>query len=296
MIRVLFVCLAIVSCCSLPAQNYTMLTEKAGVAYDKNNFDSCSCYFKKAFKMQRPSGNDLYNAALCNTLGNHNKKAIILLKKAITRGINISKLSVDPELDKLQYSKGWKKLLQRAKEIQRDSFANTRFPGYAKKLSELWEADQFYRFRLGNAYKKNDTAQANHIWKILRHSDSVNLLKFENIMDSIGWPTISKVGKWGAATAFLIIDHTPREIMEKYFPMLEESAKKGEASMTNYATIKDRILVNRNQKQVYGTQKHWDEKQGKFIFFPIEDEKNVNARRKEVGLFPLEEFEQHLNK
>jgi len=79
--------------------------------------------------------------------------------------------------------------------------------------------------------------------------------------------------------------------MEKYFPLLEDAAKNGEASMSNYATMKDRVLVTRNAKQIYGTQKYWDEKQGKFVFFPIEDEKNVNKMRKEVGLPVLKEFE-----
>jgi len=98
------------------------------------------------------------------------------------------------------------------------------------------------------------------------------------------------VGKWGAGTAFLILDHSPREVMEKYFPYLENAAKNGEASMNNYATMKDRILVNRGKKQIYGTQKYWDGTQSKFVFFPIEDEKNVNKLRREVGLEPLLEF------
>jgi hypothetical protein len=79
--------------------------------------------------------------------------------------------------------------------------------------------------------------------------------------------------------------------MEKYFPYLETAAKNGEASLANYATMKDRVLVNRGKKQVYGTQKYWDPKRAKFIFFEIEDEKNVNKRRSEVGLEPLTEFD-----
>ena len=54
--------------------------------------------------------------------------------------------------------------------------------------------------------------------------------------------------------------------------------------------MKDRILVNRGKKQIYGTQKYWDPKENKFVFFPIEDEKNVKAKRKEVGLEPLTEY------
>lgn len=109
-------------------------------------------------------------------------------------------------------------------------------------------------------------------------------------MDKIGWPTRTKVGRDGATTAFLVFDHTSREIMEKYFPLLEKAANEGEASKRNMATMKDRILVNRGNKQLYATQKYWDEKQAKFVFFPIEDPDNINKRRKDVGLEPLEEF------
>lgn len=272
-------------------QDYESEVRKAGEAYDKNRFDSCALYFKNAFKIKESSGSDLYNAAICNTLAQNTKLAFTLLNKAIERGINISKLRIDPELGLLQDKSAWKKLMKIATKIQSDSFAKTQYPEYAVKLSDLWEADQYYRFRLGNAYKNNDTVLANSIWKLLRKSDSINLIQFKAILDQIGWPTTIKVGRWGAATAFLVIDHSPREVMEKYFPLLEDAAKKGEASMSNYATMKDRVLVNRGAKQIYGTQKYWDEKQGKFVFFPIEDEKKVNKLRKEVGLPVLDEFE-----
>lgn len=274
-----------------PGQDYEMEVRKAGDAYEKTKFDSCAFYFVNAFKIKEASGADLYNAAVCNALNLNTEQAFILLNRSIEKGINISKLRIDPELGLLQKTGDWKQLMNRAAKIQSDSFAKTRYPEYAARLSDLWEADQYYRFRLGNAYRKNDTTLANSIWKLLRQSDSVNLLQFKAILENIGWPTISKVGRWGAATAFLVIDHAPREVMEKYFPLLEEAARNGEASMSNYATLKDRLLINRNAKQIYGTQKYWDEKQGKFVFFPIEDEKKVNKLRKEVGLSVLKEFE-----
>ena len=87
--------------------------------------------------------------------------------------------------------------------------------------NQLWESDQFVRFRLGKAYKENDTVSANTLWKQLKPVDTINLIKLERIIEQIGWPTKSKVGKWGAGTAFLIIDHSSRDVMEKYFPYLE---------------------------------------------------------------------------
>ncbi len=195
-------------------------------------------------------------------------------------------------MESLRNSKRWKKLLKYAVKTQSDSFKKTMYPGYAALLAELWEKDQYYRFRLGAAIKLGDTVATNILWKKMRVADSVNatVSALTGIIEKIGWPTTTKVGKAGAGTAFLIIDHSSREVMEKYLPFLEDAAQKGEASMSNYATLKDRVLVNRGKKQIYGTQKYWDETQKKFVYFPIEDEKNVNQKRKEAGLEALPDF------
>jgi hypothetical protein len=273
------------------SQAYEMEVQKAGKAYDQKNYDSCSLYFLSAFRLKIPTGTDLYNAAVCNVLNGDHQQAFDFLFKAIRAGTNISKLKIDPDFESLHKFSKWKKLLKQANRIQTDSFNKYQYPLYAAQLAKLWEEDQYFRFRLGNAYKNNDTMSANKLWKKMRASDSLVLLKLQSVMDKIGWPTRSKVGNRGAGTAFLIIDHSPREVMEKYFPYLEVAAKNGEASLANYATMKDRILVNRGKKQIYGTQKYWDARQAKFIFFEIEDEKNVNKLRKEVGLEPLIEFD-----
>src|SRR5438132_182779 len=144
-------------------QNYDTEVQKAGDAYDKNRFDSCAFYFRNAFKIKESSGADLYNAAVCNSLNSDVKQAFALLNKSTEKGINISKLRIDPELDLLRKKARWKKLMKRAAKIQSDSMAKTQYPEYAARLSDLWEADQYYRFRLGNAYKKNDTVLANSI-------------------------------------------------------------------------------------------------------------------------------------
>ena len=277
--------LLMAGCCC--AQAYDAEIKKAEAAYGKGQLDSCIFYFTSAFRFAQPKGTDLYNAAICHTLNGNSKWAFDLLTKAVTAGINISKLKIDPDLEALHHNKEWKRLIKKAHKIQKKEFAKTLFPVEAKQLAALWEKDQYWRFRLSKAYEKSDTATANIIWKKLKPTDSVNLVRLQSILDRIGWPTSTKVGKHGAGTAFLVIDHSPREIMEKYFPLLEDAAKKGEASLSSYATMKDRILVNRGKKQIYGTQRYWDSKANKFIYFPIEDEKNVNVRRKEVGLEPL---------
>jgi hypothetical protein len=208
---ILLLLLAAKTCCS---QTYESEIIKAGNAYDKKNYDSCSFYFSKAFSLQTPAGPDLYNAAVCNILNGNTRQTFDLLFRAIRNGANISKLRIDPDFESLHRSSQWKRLLKKANKIQIDSFNTYQYPSYAAQLAELWEADQSIRFRLANAYKNNDTILANQLWQKMRRSDSIVLLKFQPILDNIGWPTRSKVGSRGAATAFLIIDHSPREVME----------------------------------------------------------------------------------
>jgi hypothetical protein len=56
----------------------------------------------------------------------------------------------------------------------------------------------------------------------------------------------------------------------------------------------DRLLVMKDKKkQLYGTQ--LTSKDGKLVPQPIEDEANVDARRKELGMPPLADFLKFVN-
>lgn len=274
------------------AQEYNAEVKKAEMYYDKKDYDSCDLLFTKAFQIQPPDGRDLYNAVVCAALKGAPDNALDYLCRAIRLGANISKLKIDPAFDKLHQLTGWKNLIKNADKIQNDTFNKYPYPVQAAKLAKLWEEDQYYRFRLAGAYRDKDTVLANDLWKKMRVADSLVLQKLLPVIQEIGWPTRSKVGPHGATTAFLIIDHAPREVMESYLPYLETAAKMGEAPLSQFATLKDRVLVNRGKKQIYGTQKYWDPQQGKFIYFEIEDKENVNKLRREVGLEPLPEFKQ----
>ena len=77
----------------------------------------------------------------------------------------------------------------------------------------------------------------------------------------------------------------------KYYPIVEEAAKKGELPFTLAAMMLDRKLAEEGKEQVYGTQVYGrtivNKETRKEEFFnyvvPIQDEKNVNKRRKEAG-------------
>ena len=74
--------------------------------------------------------------------------------------------------------------------------------------------------------------------------------------------------------------------------LLTEAVAQKEAQADHLAYLTDRVLVAEGQPQRYGTQFYTDK--GELKPRPIEDEANVDARRKEVGLPPLAEYARQL--
>lgn len=123
-----------------------------------------------------------------------------------------------------------------------------------------------------------------------RHAiDSSNLAAVEQLIGQYGWPGKQFVGASGNQTVFLVIQHAELPVQEKYFPLMQRSVEAGESNASDLALLQDRIYMRQGKKQVYGTQVIFN-KSGGQEFYPIDDEKNVNARRAKVGLQPIEEY------
>lgn len=145
-----------------------------------------------------------------------------------------------------------------------------------KQLALIHERDQMTR-------RGTDSVQyANYI-------DSTNLIVIEDLISKYGWLNKSFVGVAGNRTCFLVIQHADLATQEKYLPMMESSVAMGESSTYDLALLQDRILMRQGKHQIYGSQIVRDESNGQWKFYPIEDERHVNARRAKVGLRPIEE-------
>ena len=124
----------------------------------------------------------------------------------------------------------------------------------------------------------------------IEYIDSTNLVQVEKLIQKYGWPGKSFVGIKGNRAVFLVVQHADLKTQEKYLPVLEESVAKGESWESDLALLKDRVLMRNGKKQIYGSQVVPDTTTGGWMFYPIEDEKNVNERRKKAGLEPIEEY------
>jgi len=122
--------------------------------------------------------------------------------------------------------------------------------------------------------------------------DSSNVQMIENLISRYGWLGKSFAGTGGNQTCFLVIQHADLATQLKYIPLLRQSVADGESNASDLALMEDRINMRSGKKQRYGSQVVLDN-EGRNVFYPIEDEKNVNLRRAEMGLEPIEKYARH---
>ena len=105
-----------------------------------------------------------------------------------------------------------------------------------------------------------------------------------------GWPTEKAVGRDASRAAlFMAIRaaHDPT-FQDEALRALRAAHASGQADGESLAMLTDRIRLSRGEPQLYGTQLIL----GDFdvTLQPIEDEENVDARRAELGMMPLDDY------
>lgn len=120
------------------------------------------------------------------------------------------------------------------------------------------------------------------------HMRNTRLLN--DMIDSIGYPTIDKVGEEASEAAWLIIQHSIGNpgFMKKCEELLKIAVSENKANPKNLACLSDRIAVSEGKLQQYGTQFDWDEN-GDLSPNKYDDLIKVNERRISIGLNTLEE-------
>jgi hypothetical protein len=154
-----------------------------------------------------------------------------------------------------------------------------------KELADRVEEDQAAR----RAVIGSKTRSAELVKKT-EEIDKRNTAWLKGIVDKHGWPGKTLVGEEGAHNAWLLVQHADRDrpFQKRCLELLKDEVRKGEAAGKDLAYLTDRVLVGEGKKQLYGTQ--FTTKDGELVPSPIEDEANVDKRRKEVGLDTLAEY------
>ena len=273
--------------------DYKHLTNKADSLYRAKDYKASALTFSNAFKHYNKLAtiNDRYDAACSWALAGYPDSAFYNLEKS--GFTNYDHVIVDEDLVSLHADKRWAPILAVIQKNKDKAEANYNKP-LTRELDSIYDADQNGRQQImATENKYGDTSkQMKALWAAMGKQDDIDLIKIKAVLDKYGWVGPDVVGSKGNTTLFLVIQHADSLTRDKYLPMMRTAVKNGKAQASQLALMEDRSALENGKKQIYGSQVARDEKANKYYFRPIEDEANVDKRRKSVGLPPLEEYAQ----
>lgn len=274
-------------------KSYTELI-RAGwkLCLDKNFTESAKVY-ENAFKINsKVPLNDRYNAACINALGGNTNDAYkhLFIAANELKWYDINHLKNDKDLTNIKTDKRWHQLIAVMQKNKQDIEKH-----YDKKLvaqlDKIYFDDQSTRSQIRSKEEKygRDSKEMRAFWQLILKNDSINLVKVSNILDTQGWPSKDKIGARGASTLFFVIQHANQDTKLKYLSMITKAVQKDELPKRQYAMFYDRLVLGQGKRQVYGTQLAMSKESKEPYVLPLEDARNVDKRRAEMGLNSMQE-------
>ena len=119
--------------------------------------------------------------------------------------------------------------------------------------------------------------------------DKPNTKRLEEIFKKYGFPTVKLVGKDGFQAFLLLLQHSSSDsLREKSLKPIEKAFKRGEITPLEYANFTDRLLLHQGKPQIYGSG--FETKDGKLVMSKTKDIKNLDKRRRKIGLPPIADY------
>ena len=273
------------------SEKYLELIDEAWELYEDKKYLKSGQKYSETFVANRNKGglDDRYNAACSWALANQPDSSFIQLFKISELGnfTNIEHITNDSDLNSLHADERWNEVIDIIK-------SNRKFfdEHLVSVLDTIYQKDQGYRFKADEIEEKygRESEEMNAFVKIIQEQDSINVVKVTNILDERGWLGPDIIGNEGNLTLFLVIQHSYPETQEKYLPMMCEAVKKGNAHAAHLALLEDRVALGNGEKQIYGSQIGQEETTGEYYVLPLIDPDNVDKRRGEVGLGPIQDY------
>jgi len=196
-----------------------------------------------------------------------------------------SQLCAYQQFEALNFCKDFKKKTASKKDYQLD-------------LVKLFIQDQFVRgslmTHLLDRYnlKKEDVIPQN-AWEL---SDATVRAQLKLLFSKHGFPTKSEVGSDGMDAVFFIIQHADDDVewRREQFPKIEMAVKNGDLDLQSYAYLHDRINMGLGKPQRFGSQIRKTNLETQTVeLYPCEDVENLNKRRREYGMMPIELYKRY---
>jgi len=261
------------------AEDPATLVSQASAAYQAKDYVGSAKLYEEAIEAGASPRVPAYNTACCYALLGKPDEAFTWLDKSLDAGWrDVAHLRADTDFQSLHADPRWELALKRCQELAAAFTKSLKEPVLRLELLERMKEDQ--RIRLER--------QPNLVEWMKVDADNTAFMK--KVIDKHGWPGKSMVGNDGALAAFLLVQHATADpaFQQRCLKLLRQAVERGEARASDMAYLTDRVLVMAGKPQIYGTQFHTVD--GQLVPEAIEDEANVDARRKEVGLGTMADY------
>jgi tetratricopeptide (TPR) repeat protein len=270
---------------------------KADSLRNEGNLKDAFIEYQKLYAQTPGDNNILYDYACVLSLFGQNDSCFKYLDTYLTLDTSLNAM-IDPDFYPLRRDERWTgfetKLIERLTIKNKHAFKDVE---YAKELWRIRALDQFGFSEIGIAIRKTgpNSSVVRGLWECKFIIGKNNQEELDELMSKKGWPRIDEVGKEAAGTAFFVIMHSNSTLIRKYLPEIQAMYKAKELIGMQYASLYDRALWYDKKPQRYGTHTQFNETTGKEELYPLEDEKKVDAYRKELGLEPLQDYLKKMN-
>lgn len=115
--------------------------------------------------------------------------------------------------------------------------------------------------------------------------------RIKQIFDDVGFPAPPEYDAKTATNFWLLVQHSDNDpaFQQRVLDAME-SLPQGTVKPSEKAYLIDRVRINTNRPQLYGTQVDYDFDRARAFPMPVEDPARVDERRAAVGLEPLWEY------
>ncbi len=162
----------------------------------------------------------------------------------------------------------------------------------SKLIDSLFYVDQNVQKELSEVLQKGQQEKINEYLNKQKNTFNRHIPILKNIYNEIGYPSIEKVGKDISGKFFTLVQHSDSDVKFQKEMLLEikKELDSGNVQARDFAYLTDRVQLALDKPQVYGTQLDYNTQIGQAFPKNLLDSTNVNQRRNEIGLEPLEVY------
>lgn len=271
---------------------YQILIDSARFYIKKD--DSLSLvYYLRAFAEELPENpTHIYESASMSAKLGEKDLAFFLLNLSVDKRFSyydhFLKNECFPKLDREKFNKSLSKVRE----------TDSIYKQISVQLDAIYDSDQdireYYHSELGKG-KDKDSPEMKAILDSMSIVDSKNFAVVNELIKKHGFLGNNLKTFKSRAAMFAVIQHASTEEKERLLPVFHHALRNGELQPQLFAYIEDRMLVNKENVQKYGTQYRIQD--GEVVIYPpLIDSTMVDIYRKSVGLEPLEKYIDQINK